>query len=148
MFLDRDGTLIESDVVDGRPVPFHDAGDLRVARRSSSKGAPNSRQPAIVLVMVTNQPDIARGTAAATVIEAVNTQLVDALGLDLALMCPHDDADDCDCRKPKPGLLQQGAEILSIALDHSSFMVGDRWRDIDAGHNCGCHDRVDQPRIR
>jgi D-glycero-D-manno-heptose 1,7-bisphosphate phosphatase len=134
VFLDRDGTLIESDLVDGRPVPFHDADDLRLLD-GVLQGCGQLKAAGYSLVMVTNQPDIARGTAVATVIEAVNTQLVDALGLDLALMCPHDDADDCDCRKPKPGLLQQGAEILSIALDRSSFIVGDRWRDIDAGHN-------------
>jgi D-glycero-D-manno-heptose 1,7-bisphosphate phosphatase len=136
VFLDRDGTLIEADVIGGRPVPFHDADDVRVLC-GAVEGCARLKAAGYFLVMVTNQPDIARGSVSGMVIEAVNTQLVDELGLDLALTCPHDDADDCDCRKPKPGLLQRGAKTLDIDLDRSSFIVGDRWRDVDAGHDAG-----------
>jgi D-glycero-D-manno-heptose 1,7-bisphosphate phosphatase len=56
------------------------------------------------------------------------------LGLDDIRVCPHDDADGCDCRKPKPGLLlQRPAHDMP-----SSVMVGDRWRDIEAGRAAGC----------
>jgi D-glycero-D-manno-heptose 1,7-bisphosphate phosphatase len=136
VFLDRDGTLIESDLVDGRPVPFHDPADMRVLG-GVLEGCARLKAADYLLVMVTNQPDIARGTVSGTVIATMNTRIVEELGLDLGLTCAHDDADECDCRKPKPGLLQDGAKILDIDLDHASFMVGDRWRDIDAGHNAG-----------
>ena len=136
VFLDRDGTLIESDVIDGRPVPFHDADDVRLLF-GVPEGCAQLKAAGYFLVMVTNQPDITRGIVSGTVIDSINTQLVDWLGLDLALTCSHDDADQCDCRKPRPGLLHRGAQALGIDLDHSSFLVGDRWRDVDAGHSAG-----------
>lgn len=136
VFLDRDGTLIESDVINGHPVPYHDSDDVRVLD-GVLEGCARLKAAGYSLVMVTNQPDIARGTVSGIVIDTINTHIVDELGLDLALTCAHDDADNCDCRKPKPGLLQRGAKTLGIDLDDSSFMVGDRWRDVDAGHNAG-----------
>jgi D-glycero-D-manno-heptose 1,7-bisphosphate phosphatase len=136
VFLDRDGTLIESDVVDGRPVPFHDASGVQVLC-GVLEGCARLKAAGYFLVMVTNQPDIARGSVSGIVIDTINTHVVDELRLDLALTCPHDDADNCECRKPRPGLLQRGAKTLGIDLDRSSFIVGDRWRDVDAGHNAG-----------
>jgi len=59
------------------------------------------------------------------------------LALDAILTCFHDDADDCDCRKPRPGLLLRAAREWSLDL-HSSFMIGDRWRDMEAGRRAGC----------
>jgi D-glycero-D-manno-heptose 1,7-bisphosphate phosphatase len=59
------------------------------------------------------------------------------LPLDDFLVCPHDDKDGCDCRKPLPGLLLQAAQRHGIDLA-ASFLIGDRWRDIDAGHAAGC----------
>jgi D-glycero-D-manno-heptose 1,7-bisphosphate phosphatase len=136
VFLDRDGTLIGTNVVDGRPIPFHDAADVRLLD-GVLEGCGRLRAAGYYLVMVTNQPDIARGSIPASMVETANAGIVGRLDLDLAVTCPHDDADECDCRKPKPGLLQRGATSLGVDLDRSSFMVGDRWRDVDAGHNAG-----------
>ena len=69
--------------------------------------------------------------------EAINRWLVDRLGLEAMLTCLHDDADGCDCRKPRPGLLLGAAPRWSIDLG-ASVMVGDRWRDIEAGRRAGC----------
>jgi D-glycero-D-manno-heptose 1,7-bisphosphate phosphatase len=52
-------------------------------------------------------------------------------------VCSHADEDHCHCRKPKPGLLQDAAQRHNIDLA-TSFMVGDRWRDVEAGQNAGC----------
>jgi len=66
------------------------------------------------------------------------------------LTCYHDDRDDCDCRKPRPGLMLGAAERYGVELD-SSYLIGDRWRDIDAGRNAGCktvwidHGYAEQP---
>ena len=60
-----------------------------------------------------------------------------ALPLDEVVVCPHDDADGCACRKPKPGMLVEAAQRRGIDLA-ASFMVGDRWRDVEAGVRAGC----------
>jgi D-glycero-D-manno-heptose 1,7-bisphosphate phosphatase len=59
------------------------------------------------------------------------------LPLDGFFACYHTDADGCDCRKPSPGLLIRAADQFDVSLQ-SSFMVGDRWRDVDAGRRAGC----------
>jgi D-glycero-D-manno-heptose 1,7-bisphosphate phosphatase len=89
------------------------------------------------LIVVTNQPDIARGKATRASIDELNEHLRRELPVDDLLMCPHDNGDGCDCRKPKPGLLFRAAEKHGLDL-RSSFMVGDRWSDVDAGAAAGC----------
>ena len=132
VFLDRDGVLVASDVVDGVPRPAAEAVLLPgVVDACGQLAAAGFR-----LVMVTNQPDIARGKVAAAAVEAVNERLREELGLDQVRMCPHDDIDDCACRKPRPGMLLDAAADLGIDLTRS-VMVGDRWRDIGAGEAAG-----------
>ncbi len=86
--------------------------------------------------MVTNQPDVARGTVRRETVDAINDRLLAELGLDAVYVCPHDDADGCPCRKPAPGMLLAAATDLGIDLGRSA-MVGDRWRDIEAGASAG-----------
>ena len=135
VFLDRDGVLNEARVVDGRPHPPERLEDLRVldgAREACRELAATG----MVLIAVTNQPDIARGTADAGVVAAMNDHVREELGLDAVLMCPHDDADDCACRKPRPGMLLQAAARWDLDLGRS-VTVGDRWRDVEAGRAAG-----------
>src|SRR5262249_10949838 len=91
----------------------------------------------LLLLVVTNQPDIARGAQNVTVVDEMNAKLKRELPLDEILVCPHDDADRCNCRKPLPGLMLQAATKYGVDLKRS-FLVGDRWRDIDAGSAAGC----------
>jgi transaldolase len=86
---------------------------------------------------VTNQPDVARGTASKETVIDINNHLQSKLKLDAVLTCFHDTIDNCDCRKPKPGLLLRAAQDYGIDLS-SSFMVGDRARDVEAGRRAGC----------
>jgi len=86
---------------------------------------------------VTNQPDVARGTTRRKDVEAMHVALRAALPLDACFVCYHDDAAGCDCRKPLPGLLIRAAAEHAIDLSRS-FLIGDRWRDIDAGFAAGC----------
>src|SRR5206468_2105253 len=88
-------------------------------------------------VVVTNQPDVARGTQSRETVEEMNTRLRRELSLDDVFTCFHDDADSCECRKPKPGLLLRAAQQYGIDLGRS-YLIGDRWRDIDAGAGAGC----------
>ncbi len=131
-FLDRDGVLVVSDVVDGVPTPAAEPrllpGVAEACRRLHDAG--------LLLVMVTNQPDVARGRVDRAAVDAVNDGLRRALGLDDVRVCPHDDADGCRCRKPAPGMLLDAAREAGVDLA-ASVMVGDRWRDIEAGRSAG-----------
>jgi D-glycero-D-manno-heptose 1,7-bisphosphate phosphatase len=135
VFLDRDGVLIEAVLRDGRPYPPAGAGDV-VLRSGAAAACSRLRAAGFLLVMVTNQPDIARGTTTRAAVDAINDRLVAELGLDAAWVCPHDDADACACRKPAPGLILEAAARFDVDLG-ASVMVGDRWRDIAAGAAAG-----------
>jgi D-glycero-D-manno-heptose 1,7-bisphosphate phosphatase len=89
------------------------------------------------LIVVTNQPDVARGKQTRQEVERINDRLRQSLSLDAIYVCYHDNADHCECRKPKPGLLLRAAAEHGIDLPRS-WMVGDRWSDVAAGAAAGC----------
>lgn len=95
------------------------------------------RRAGFLLVVVTNQPDVARGTQRQEIVEGINNALRAQVPVDEIRVCYHDEPDGCACRKPKPGLLLQAERDWQIDLA-SSFMVGDRWMDIEAGRRAGC----------
>jgi transaldolase len=136
VFLDRDGVLNEPLVRDGKPYPPRDPGEFRI-RSEAAAALGRLKDRGFLLIVVTNQPDVARGAQQRSAVEEMNRSLVAALPLDDCLVCWHDDADGCRCRKPRPGLLLQAAERFGIDLTRS-FLIGDRWRDIDAGSAAGC----------
>ena len=136
VFLDRDGVLNKAYVRDGKPYS-PDTIEEMIIVPDAVHALERLRQHGFRLIVATNQPDIARGRLTRTQVNAMNRYLRSKLPLDGIEMCTHDDADQCDCRKPKPGLLLHAAEREEIELSQS-FMVGDRYRDIEAGHSAGC----------
>lgn len=134
VFLDRDGVVVGAEVVDGVPRPLAEPAVLS----GVSESCEQLRQAGFLLVLVTNQPDISRGRTTRAAVDSVNERLQAELMLDLVQVCPHDDADHCACRKPAPGMLVEAAKALDIHLP-TSFMVGDRWRDVEAGTRAGAH---------
>jgi D-glycero-D-manno-heptose 1,7-bisphosphate phosphatase len=136
VFLDRDGVINRAFIRDGTPCPPVSLRDLEILPHVPEALSVLKAQ-GYSLVVVTNQPDVARGTASRESVDSIHERLKDELGLDAIFTCFHDDADECDCRKPKPGLLFRAAHDLGIDLT-SSFMVGDRWRDVEAGRRAGC----------
>jgi len=136
VFIDRDGVLTNALERDGKPFP-----PTTLAAVSFASGAREAvarlRDAGLVTICVTNQPDVARGTLARDVADQINRLVVDRLGLNDLIACFHDDADSCACRKPKPGMLVAGATRWELSLK-TSYMIGDRWRDIDAGAAAGC----------
>jgi D-glycero-D-manno-heptose 1,7-bisphosphate phosphatase len=136
VFLDRDGVLNRAMVRDGKPYPPADAGELEMLPGVAS-ACGRLRDAGYLLIGVTNQPDVARGTTSHEDVEALNRIVARSAGLHEIRACLHDDTNRCECRKPRPGLLLQAAADHGIDLD-ASFMVGDRWRDVEAGRRAGC----------
>jgi D-glycero-D-manno-heptose 1,7-bisphosphate phosphatase len=135
-FLDRDGVLNKPVVRDGKPYPPASVADFEIYEEAAG-AVRRLRDMGFLVVVVTNQPDVARGAQTRTEIEAMHGRLRGALGIEDFYVCWHDDADGCDCRKPKPGLLRRAALDFGISLA-DSYMIGDRWRDVDCGHAAGC----------
>ena len=135
VFLDRDGVLNRAEVRHGRPHPPDRPGDVE-RLPGVEKACGDLAEAGWTLIVVTNQPDVARGTASLADVTAINEVVVAGLPITDVLMCTHDDSDGCRCRKPLPGLLVEAAERWNIDLGQS-VMVGDRWRDVDAGSGAG-----------
>ena len=136
VFLDRDGVLNRAVVRDGNPYPPTGLADLEVLP-GVVEALTRLKQAGFLLIVVTNQPDVARGTARRQDVEAMHARLAATLPLYEIRACYHDSRDGCACRKPMPGMLLSAATQHDIDLSES-FMVGDRWRDVEAGERAGC----------
>jgi D-glycero-D-manno-heptose 1,7-bisphosphate phosphatase len=136
VFLDRDGVLNANIERDGRPVAPWRLEDFKVLP-GVAEAVSEFRRAGFLIVVVTNQPDIANGRTPLATLAAMHDELRRHVEVDDIRVCPHVDADACACRKPRPGMLVDAAADHSIALDRS-WLVGDRWRDIAAGHAAGC----------
>lgn len=136
VFLDRDGVLNRAVVRDGRPYPPASLDELEVVR-GTHEALSGLAEEGFLLFVVTNQPDVARGTQRRSLVEAMHSALSKTLPVDRFYVCYHDDTDACECRKPKPGLLLTAAAEHGISLP-ASYMIGDRWRDVEAGQRAGC----------
>lgn len=134
VFLDRDGVLNRSIVRDGRPYPPASLDELQILP-GVKEALQTLNEAGYLLICVTNQPDVARGTQRRETVEAINTALKSSLPLQEIVVC-YDDGDS-PRRKPNPGMLLEAAERHGIDLS-ASFMVGDRWKDIEAGARAGC----------
>jgi D-glycero-D-manno-heptose 1,7-bisphosphate phosphatase len=136
VFLDRDGVLNRALVRAGRPYPPASLAEFRIL-----PGVPEAlarlKAAGFWLVVVTNQPDVARGRQTRSGVDALHAALKFRLPLDDIRVCYHDEPDGCNCRKPAPGMLLAAAQAAGLNLA-ASFMVGDRWRDVVAGQRAGC----------
>ena len=135
VFLDRDGVINRALVRDGRPYPPEPPSSFELI-----EGVPEAlgrlRRAGYLLIVVTNQPDVARGKVTQASVEALHRTLLAELPLDEIVACYHDDGS-CNCRKPQPGAILGAARRHGVELS-GSFMIGDRWRDIEAGQRAGC----------
>jgi len=135
IFLDRDGVVNKSVVKDGKPYPPASIKDLEIID-GVKEGIEKLKKNGFKIFIVTNQPDVARGNTLPGNVQAINTFLERELSINGVYCCLHDDMDDCECRKPKPGMILEAAKTWNIDLSRS-FMIGDRWRDIEAGKRAG-----------
>lgn len=136
VFLDRDGVLNEAVVLGGKPHPPATLDAFRLLP-GVFEACAGLHAAGFVLVVVTNQPDVARGTQDRSVVDQMHDLLRRELPVDAVYVCAHDDRDGCMCRKPSPGMLLQAAADFDLNLGRS-VMIGDRWRDVEAGRRVGC----------
>jgi D-glycero-D-manno-heptose 1,7-bisphosphate phosphatase len=136
VFLDRDGVLNEAFLRDSKPLSPTSSDELNILP-GVVEACDRLHEAGFTLVVVTNQPDIARGLVEQATVASIHDALLQQVHLDHFYVCPHDDADGCPCRKPAPGMLLDAARRHSIDLSRS-YLVGDRWRDIEAGRRAGC----------
>lgn len=135
VFLDRDGVLNRAVERDGKPYAPTTADELIVIDGAAA-ACERLRAAGYRLVVVTNQPEVARGTLDPGQLEVMHDRLRAETGVDEVRVCPHDDRDGCACRKPRPGMLLTATSDLGLDLTRS-WMVGDRWRDVAAGQAAG-----------
>lgn len=134
VFLDRDGVLNESEVRNGRPYAPTAVENFHVLPEAPA-AVVALREAGYLAIVVTNQKDIGEGRTPWSVYQEMTDLLRAAIPLDDILVCTR--VDECDCYKPNPGMLLEGAARHQVDLSNS-VMVGDRWRDIGAGHAAGC----------
>jgi len=136
VFLDRDGVINRSVVRDGRPYPPANLVDFEILP-GVAEALFQLKDAGFMLVVATNQPDVGRGTQRRDIVEAMHARLLKELPIDDIKVCWELDSPQCTSYKPKPGMLLAAAEEHKINLA-SSYMVGDRWRDVGAGKAAGC----------
>jgi len=136
VFLDRDGVLVETFVRDNRAYAATTLRDFRLVDNAATE-VERLREAGLAPIVVTNQPDVARGLIAPATLAAMNERLTAELPVLDIFVCTHDSSAACTCRKPKPGMLEAAAVKWNIDLQRS-FMVGDRASDVEAGRAAGC----------
>jgi D-glycero-D-manno-heptose 1,7-bisphosphate phosphatase len=136
VFLDRDGVMNRTTVCHGTPCPPASVGEVELLPGVESC-LEKLCDVGLLPIVVTNQPDVARGAQRMEIVEQIHASLMQRLPLQGIMVCYHDDLDNCSCRKPEPGLLLEAAARWSIDLKRS-YMIGDRWKDVEAGRRAGC----------
>ncbi len=136
VFLDRDGVINANLERDGRPVAPTTLAEFRILP-GVEHAVRQLKEHGYLVVVITNQPDVANGLTERATVEAMHDIVRARLPVDDIRTCFHNDAAGCECRKPKPGLILAAAAEHGIDLARS-FVIGDRWRDVAAGRAAGC----------
>ena len=135
VFLDRDGVINRTNVVDGKPFAPRSVHDFEIL-----EGVPASLRSledmGFMIFVVTNQPDLGNGLVNWDTVDAMHAKL-DFLPITEIMICPHSQEYGCECRKPAPGMILQLARKYEIDLAES-YLVGDRVSDLKAGIEAGC----------
>ena len=145
IFLDRDGVINRAIIREKKPYPPSKIEDV-VFPPGTYQAIQSLRSSGYLVIVVTNQPDVAKGVQSKEMVESIHAIIRQQLQVDDIKICYHVDEDDCHCRKPRPGMILDAAQQYSIDLA-GSFMIGDRWRDIEAGKAAGCKTILIRPEI-
>ena len=136
VFLDRDGVINRAEVRNRKPYPPNTLQDLEILP-DVPEALKLLKDSGFLPIVVTNQPDVGRGTQKQETVEEMHLFLKEQLPLDDIYVCWHGLDGECECRKPLSGLLIQAAEKYGVDFQQS-YLIGDRWKDIEAGKTAGC----------
>lgn len=136
VFLDRDGVINRAIVRGGKPYAPQSVNELQILP-GVGEALALLRSNGFLNIIVTNQPDVGAGKVPQSAVEAMHARLRNNLAIDAVRVCYHTEAQNCACRKPKPGMILSASRELGIDLA-ASYLVGDRWRDVGAAHAAGC----------
>ncbi|OGW44937.1 MAG: hypothetical protein A2Y66_02105 [Nitrospirae bacterium RBG_13_41_22] len=136
VFLDRDGVINKVIFRDGHPASPRNLKEF-VLNDGIRQAIRKLKDFGFRIIVVSNQPDVARGEITQGLLDLVTQRMRWEIPIDDVYICPHDDIHQCSCRKPKPGMLFKAAYQWEIDLS-SSFLIGDTWKDIEAGKAAGC----------
>lgn len=137
VFLDRDGVLNDVIIREGKPYPPQSLQQFSILP-GVKEALTDLANAGFLLIVATNQPDVARGSQRCDVVEAMHRRLREELPLDDIKVCYEVESPASTCYKPKPGMLLEAARERGIDLA-GSYMVGDRWRDVGCGRAAGCY---------
>jgi len=136
VFIERDGVLNLPKVEAQYQIAPKSVNELNL-NRAAIAPLKQLKAAGFLLIATTNQPGISRGHISRREIDLMHALIMRTFPLDEIVMCPHDDADRCPCRKPRPGLFCEAAFTWQLSLDHS-FVISDKWQDAKAAQNAGC----------
>lgn len=136
VFLDRDGVINKVILKDGKPYSPRKIDEF-VINDGIKEVVQHLKERGFKVFIVSNQPDLARGEITQDVLDTMTQKVKSEIPIDDIYICPHDDHHKCSCRKPRPGMLLQAAQKWGIDLT-GSFLIGDTWKDMEAGKACGC----------
>jgi len=136
VFLDRDGVINRAIVLDRKPYAQINFKKLKILK-GVTEALDALYKAGWLLIVVTNQPDVVRGKAKLSEVKLINKYLKERLPISKFYTCYHESDDGCECRKPLPGSFLKAKKLQKIDL-YKSYMIGDRWSDIEAGNKAGC----------
>ena len=136
VFLDRDGVVNKVVFRDNRPGSARSLEEF-VFNDGIRQATRKLKDYGFRIIVVSNQPDLARGEIKKGILDIMTQKMRWEIPIDDVFICPHDDIHQCSCRKPKPGMLFEAASRWKVDLS-SSFLIGDTWKDIEAGKAAGC----------
>jgi len=136
VFLDRDGVLNHAIVKDRKPYSPRIISEFTLMPHVV-KNIKQLRNLGYLTIIITNQPDIATGKLSLKTLKLFHNILNSKLELTDIYFCPHLESDNCICRKPNCGMINDAVNRYNIDLNES-FVIGDRWRDVDCGIKSGC----------
>ncbi len=136
IFLDRDGVINRSNVKNGKPyAPLRFENFIFLPK--VKKSIHQLKKLGFLVILITNQPDISKKKLKISTLDKMNDKIYRNLDVDDIFFCIHSSEDNCNCRKPKTGMLLESQKKYNINLN-KSFMIGDRKKDIDSGIKAGC----------
>lgn len=136
VFIERDGILNEVRVGPTNQIAPLTLEEFKI-KKAADPALRRLKKAGFVLIVTTNQPGLSRGYQSRRELDRMHEVLRRCFPIDDLMVCPHDEADHCPCRKPRPGLLIEAAFKWHLNLDHS-FVISDKWQDAEAARLCGC----------